>query len=805
MAPPKRHNDQPLARLRRRQARDEIYAAPGTSEPRKKPANSHLPQEPMESLESLIKQTSTLTLKDPHRQNGHLGSFVLYLWLWNCWRYIISPLILTAISSFVRLYGIGDAQSVVWDEAHFGKFGSYYIQHSFYFDVHPPLGKLLVGLSGYLAGFDGEFKFKSGTAFPEGPQFTYMRIFNAVFGILCTPLAYFSAMELDFSMLTCWLVGISVALEMLSLLLSRFILLDSMLMFFTASTFFGLVKMHTLSVSQTLISVRGAAWMVYLGLSIGCVCSVKLVGLFVTTLVGLYTIYDLLIKLYQTQIGEGKYQKFKMGYVKYLAHWAFRIVALIIIPVAVYLVSFMIHFKVLSKSGTGDGSISTLLQATLEGNTLQYGPRSVAYGSLVTFRSQGLSPNILHSHGHSYPEGSRQQQVTTYGYKDDNNDFIFEFDLKTCQEQNRFATLEYDPENPDIVLDYHTTIKDGDVVRISHKKTGKFLHTHSIAAAVLQNHYEVTCYGGMNIDDEKDDWVIEIKNQEKSPAPEFQDEDPTELHPISTSFRLRHNVLGCYLATTGYSYPAWGFQQGEVVCKKALLALEKSTWWNIENHKNDKLEMPNTTYVAPKPRFWKEFILLNYGMMASNNALVPNRDHHDSLSSEWWEWPILRLGLRMGPWSSELARYFLIGNVFVTYLSTICIPIAAITIIVTLLRGRRQNLDLDVMGSEWNFHLSGGILPFLGWVLHYLPFVIMARVTYLHHYVPAQYFGIFIYSYLIEYFCARSRFKVVKYLTFALAFGGVVGCFWYMHPFAMGMKGPRSKYDYLKLLKSWNF
>lgn len=120
----------------------------------------------------------------------------------------ITPAIYTLLSCWTRYHRIGTSNSVVWDEAHFGKFGSHYLKREFYFDVHPPLGKMLVGLVGLLAGYDGQFDFKSGEAYPEGLPYTSMRVMLATFGVALVPLGWYTAVELGMSTRACHLVAL---------------------------------------------------------------------------------------------------------------------------------------------------------------------------------------------------------------------------------------------------------------------------------------------------------------------------------------------------------------------------------------------------------------------------------------------------------------------------------------------------------------------------------------------------------------------------------------------------------------------
>jgi dolichyl-phosphate-mannose-protein mannosyltransferase len=122
----------------------------------------------------------------------------------------IVPAIYTLLSCWTRFYRIGHFNAVVWDEAHFGKFGSYYLKREFYFDVHPPLGKMLVGLAGLLSGYDGSFEFKSGEYYPEKVPYVAMRVLLATFGVLMVPLGWYTAVELGMSWRACHMVAIMV-------------------------------------------------------------------------------------------------------------------------------------------------------------------------------------------------------------------------------------------------------------------------------------------------------------------------------------------------------------------------------------------------------------------------------------------------------------------------------------------------------------------------------------------------------------------------------------------------------------------
>lgn len=626
---------------------------------------------------------------------------------------------------------------------------------------------MLNGLAGFIAGYDGSFEFKSGETYPEGLNFVFMRIWNAIFGAACVPLAYYTALGLELTVPAVWLVTMMVLFDNSYATISRFILLDSMLLFFTFSTMFCLVKFH--EYRHAPFTYRWWKWITLMGVSIGCVCSVKWVGMFGTALCGLYTIHDLW----------DKFGEVKMPKITYVQHWIARVWSLIVVPFFVYAFFFYVHFQVLENSGPGDAQMPSLFQANLRGTDLLSSPLEIAIGSRATIKNMGYGGGLLHSHVQTFPEGSQQQQITCYHHKDSNNDWFFY--------PNRYEP-EYNPEDTSAPIRY---LKDRDTVRLIHAQTGRNLHSHAIAAPVTKSDWEVSCYGNLTVGDEKDHWQIEVVDDIRS-------RDRTRVRTLTSAIRFKHISQDCYLRAANVNLPQWGFKQIEVTCDKNSKPDDQFSHWNIESHWNERL--PPADAKDFKSPFWRDFIHLNVAMMTSNNALVPDPDKADELASEAWQWPIAWVGLRMCGWDAHTTKYFLLGNPLVYWGSTLSLVIFGIMAVYHVLRWQRSAKVLS--DKQIDQMIYAGLYPAIGWFLHYIPFFIMGRVLYVHHYFPALWFAILVAGYVFDYTVGQFP-KNLRLIAFGVAYVALIAVFINFSAFTFGMDGEAGQWHRLQWLKSW--
>ncbi len=114
-----------------------------------------------------------------------------------------------------------------------------------------------------------------------------------------------------------------------------------------------------------------------------------------------------------------------------------------------------------------------------------------------------------------------------------------------------------------------------------HAQTGRNLHSHDISAPLTKADKEVSSYGNLTVGDEKDHWKFEVVRDVAS-------RDRSKIRTLTTAFRLKHEVLGCYLRAGNVNLPQWVFKQIEVTCAKDNNPRDPYTHWNIEAHWNDK-------------------------------------------------------------------------------------------------------------------------------------------------------------------------------------------------------------------------
>ncbi|XP_054828782.1 protein O-mannosyl-transferase 2 isoform X2 [Eublepharis macularius] len=618
-------------------------------------------------------------------------------WFW-------APLILVTFLSFAtRFYRLREPPHVCWDETHFGKMGSYYINRTFFFDVHPPLGKMLIGLAGYLSGYNGTFPFQKPGDKYEEHSYIGMRGFCAFLGSCLIPFSYLTVLELSKSLPAAMLTAAILIFDTGCITLSQYILLDPILMFFIMGAVFSMVKYN--SFANRAFSAPWWFWLCLTGINLAGAMGVKFVGLFVVLLVGLNTVYDL-----WELLGDLSLSLVTLG-----KHFFARVLCLIMLPLALYTAQFAVHFAVLNRSGPGDGFFSSGFQSRLIGNNLHNVsvPEYLAYGSVVTMKNLRMAGGYLHSHWHLYPEGvgARQQQVTAYLHKDLNNLWIIKkYNLNTDYADSSFP-VEF--------------VKHGDVIRLEHKETSRNLHSHQHEAPLTRKHLQVTGYGINGSGDSNDFWRIEVVGRKSGKL----------IKVLRSQIRLIHLATGCILGSTGKTLPKWGWEQVEVTCTPYQKESPNSLW-NVEDHINPRLR--NISLDVLKPSFPEILLESHMVMIRGNSGLKPKENE---VTSKPWHWPINYQGLRFSGVNETDYRVYLLGNPVIWWLNLITVGlylIMAMFLSVAIKRGAHLTAERKELSQVL---LRGGGLIMLGWLLHYLPFFMMGRVLYFHHYFPAMLFS----------------------------------------------------------------
>lgn len=285
-------------------------------------------------------------------------------------------LIVISASILVHFLFYGQPDRTVFDEVHFGKFASGYITGEYFFDIHPPLGKLLISGAGGLAGFKPGFGFTNiGDQFPD-KIYLALRFLPTLAGTLLPIVIFFLVLRLGWSRWAAFSAAMLIILDNALLTQSRLILLDSFLLLFGfTGLFFYLLYRQKQKYRFLFLAV------IFVTLSL----SIKWTGLTYLAIIGLAEFFRI----------------FK-GFNKE------RIISLLIIilvaPVIYYSV-FSIHLGLLDKTGPGDAFMSPEFKSTLEGSadsTNQSIVKASNFDKFIELNTQMYKSNAGLSATHPY-------------------------------------------------------------------------------------------------------------------------------------------------------------------------------------------------------------------------------------------------------------------------------------------------------------------------------------------------------------------------------------------------------------------
>lgn len=614
--------------------------------------------------------------------------------------------LLTFFAFALRFYKINHPDQVVFDEVHFGKFASYYIKRQYYFDVHPPLAKMLFGLAGWFVGYDGHFLFDNiGDSYTENHvPYVGMRALPAFLSSMTVPIVYSIMKECGYSTIVAAFSACIVLFDSAHIAQGRLILLDAILIFFMSLTLYSYIRFRKLRYLE--FSPEWWGWLLATGTFMACTWASKVNGILTVIAIGIPVMVDLWDIL---DIKKGHSMEY------FTKHFLARAVGLIVLPLFLYLMVFYVHLSILTNTGPGDTFMSPAFQETLRGNEMLLNSQELRYYDTVSIRHKDTRV-YLHSHPELYPlkyeDGrisSQGQQVTGYGHEDSNNHWQI-IPTKALPDTGRGRIVRHD-----------------DVIQLLHVNTQTYLLTHDVASPLMPTNEEFTTWP-------KDDYS---RHNDTLFALRLVDGQEGEAWKSKSGhFRLIHLATKVAMWTHTKQLPEWAFSQQEINGIKTTN--DKSTIWFVdtivdEETGEDALQRTNIAPKEPKKRsFFKKFAELQLLMLQHNAGLTASHPY----ASNPINWPFLISGISFWTDGDNQKQIYLIGNIVGWWACVIALSTYAGIIGADLIARRRgiEPISDQVRNRLWN---STGFFLVV-WAVHYFPFYLMSRQLFIHHYLPSH-------------------------------------------------------------------
>ncbi|KAI5966429.1 PMT4 [Candida pseudojiufengensis] len=690
------------------------------------------------------------------------------------YKYHIVLATITAIGFYLRFIKLGTPDQVVFDEVHFGKFASYYLERTYFFDLHPPFAKLLIAFVGWLIGYNGKFKFDAiGDSYIENnvPYIAY-RGLSAIQGTAIIPIMFLTMKTLGFQVQACLLASLIVCFDNAQVVDSRLILLDATLILSVALTIFSYCKFSTFRKEP--FSQKWWTWLLATGVSLSCVISTKYVGVFTYFTIGIAVIHELWILLdYKKGLTLQEFSK----------HFLARFWALIVVPFIIYLFWFYLHFAILIKSGPGDAFMSSEFQETLLESPLAQNSKQVQYYDQITIQHKDTGAN-LHSHSHVYPlryeDGrisSNQQQVTCVDV---------EFPEQDPNNQWEIVPVKADDDGKK-GKDVYTN----DIVRFKHVGTGGYLLTHDVASPLKPTNEEFTVVFDEKIESRYNETLFRLRLSVPGSSPKKQNQR-RKIKTLATDLRILHmDTVVAMWTHDDELLPEWAFGQQEVSGNKKIQ--DKDNVWtfgkvtNLDKNDQRSKYIPKEVKTMP---FLKKWWQLQGLMFHHNNQLSSSHP----FASQPDTWPLALSGVSFYNNNDTKKQIFFIGNVIGFWLE-VCFLSIYVGIVLADQITRRRNYHLLSDKSRSRLYNTLGFL-FIGWSAHYFPFYLMNRQKFLHHYLPAHLIAALFSGGLAEFICSdnskdslniNNKTKKIKMtILVAIASIGIIWFFFYFKAITYG-------------------